>query len=348
MLTDIPQRRIDGIVAPYLSRRRNLSIALGIIRRGEQHVLGYGHEAAGETPPGDLIYEIGSVTKVFTASLLADLAREGVVRLDDPVRKFLPPGIRVPSFDGADITLEHLATHTSGLPRLPKNLKITGATRANPYANYSVDQMYAFLSSFRLSRRPPAPFAYSNLGYGLLGHALAAALGIGYEEAVRRRICVPLQMDDTRVELDAARRRRLRPGHSARGKPVPNWDIPTLAGAGALRSTAHDLLKFMAANLGLLRTPVAESLAICHQPRVAVDSRTHIGLGWLISEFHGHRLIWHNGATGGYSSYVGLIKEKGVGVCVLTNHSLSLLAAVGLTSAHADDIGRKVLQALLD
>lgn len=337
--------RVDAIVKPYISRRRNLSVAIGVIARGHRQVFGYGYGTGGETPAGDLLYEIGSVTKVFTASLLADLVREGRVNLDDPIGKFLPPSVKVPAYGGQEITLAQLATHTSGLPRLPKNLNLFKAG-ANPYAHYTVTHLYEFLSGYRLTRPLPAPFLYSNVGAGLLGHILALVLGVPYEEAIRQRICAPLGLKDTCIALDPDQKRRLVPGHSAGGRLVPNWDIPTLAGAGALRSTVHDLLTFLAANMGLVDTALIGSFSLCHVPRVRPMAQEEFGLGWAISSYGEGRLIWHNGATGGYNSYIGWIPENSVGVCVLTNHTVPLLAAIGLTKPQADAIALQVLKTL--
>ena len=185
------------------------------------------------------VFEIGSITKTFTASILADMVDHGEVRLDDPVAKYLPPSVRVPSRNGKQITLLDLATQSSGLPRMPSNF--TPKDSLNPYADYTVQQMYAFLSSYALTRDVGAEYEYSNLGVGLLGHALALKAGTSYEALVRQRILGPLGMHETAITLTPALRARLAPGHEIDGRVVPNWDLPTFAGAGALRSTVRDM-----------------------------------------------------------------------------------------------------------
>jgi len=281
---------------------------------------------------GDTVFEIGSVSKVFTSLVLADMAQRGEVKLDDPIAKYLPPSVKVPARKGKQITLVDLATHTSGLPRLPDNFE--PADNTDPYADYSVQQMYDFLSNYTLMRDIGAKYEYSNFGAGLLGHILALRAGTNYEALVRERICRPLGMTDTAVTLSPAMKARLAQGHNAAGRAVPEWHLPTLAGAGGIHSTLNDLLKLAAASLGLLDTPLGKAIALAETPRRDADSATtQIGLAWHITKRFGSELIWHNGATGGYHSYIGLDKEKKRAVVVLANSSSSI-----------DDIGQHLLE----
>jgi D-alanyl-D-alanine-carboxypeptidase/D-alanyl-D-alanine-endopeptidase len=208
---------------------------------------------------GDTVFEIGSVTKVFTSLLLADMVQRGEVALTDPVAKYLPPGIKMPERGGRQITLQDLATHTSGLPRLPPNL--APKDPANPYADYSVEQLYQFLSSYQLTRDIGSQYEYSNLGGGLLGHALARRAGMDYGALVRSRICEPLEMKSTGITLSAGMKARMAVGHDRSLDAVENWDLPALAGAGGLRSTANDLLTFLAANLGYTKSVLAPAMS---------------------------------------------------------------------------------------
>ena len=215
------------------SGKHGSGIVVGLLdARGTRRIVAVGVD-------GSQVFEIGSITKAFTASLLADMAARGEVRLDDPVAKYLPPSAHVPSRNGKQITLVDLATQSSGLPRLPTNL--APRNPANPYADYSVEQLYAFLSGYELPRDVGATYEYSNLGMGLLGHALALKAGTSYENLVNRRLLTPLGMRETAITLSPALRARLAPGHDGEGNVVPNWDLPTLAGAGAVRSTAFDM-----------------------------------------------------------------------------------------------------------
>ncbi len=239
----------------------------------------------------EAIYEIGSITKVFTAVLLADMVNRGEVALADPLAKFLPKSVKVLERNGKQITLQDLATHRSGLPRLPTNLAPKDPT--NPYADYTVENLYTFLNSYALPRDIGAQEEYSNLGMGLLGHALALRAGKGYEALLRERILTPLSMTSTVITLTPALRARLAPGHDAKGAPVPNWDLPTLAGAGAIRSSVNDMLKFAGAACGIQQTPLAAAFAVSQGP---------VRLAWQQSTRFPEPVLWHNGGTGGYMS----------------------------------------------
>ncbi len=277
------------------------------------------------------VFEIGSITKAFTTSLLQDMVERGEVRLDDPVTKFLPRSVRMPARNGRQITLLDLATQVSGLPRMPSNF--APRDQANPYADYSVQQMYAFLSSYELTRDVGADYEYSNLGMGLLGHVLALKAGSSYEDLVRRRILGPLGMRETAITLTPALRARLAPGHDAGGAVVPNWDLPTLAGAGALRSTAPDMLTFLAANLDSAATPLSRTLRKTHGGRHATNNAAlQVGLGWHILSRPVGKIVWHNGGTGGYRSFIGFDPARRLGVVVLSN-----------ADASVDDFGFHVL-----
>ena len=327
----------DGAVTAILKERvdsgRSSGIVVGLAQRAGRRVVAYGNAGpAGKPLDGDSVFEIGSVTKVFTAALLADMVRRGEVKLDDPVSKFLPPTVRVPARKGKQITLLDLATQTSGLPRVPANM--TPKDRQNPYADYSVQQMYDFLSHYELPRDIGEKYEYSNLGFGLLGHALALKSGMSYEELLRKRILEPLGMKDTAIILSPAMRARLAPGHDAAGAAAANWDLPALAGAGALRSTVNDMLKFLAANLGAGEGPLGPALQETHRIRHATDnSDMDIGLAWQVFHNFGTDLVWHNGGTGGYHSWIGFVKSRGTGAVVLADSAASI-----------DDIGFHLLQ----
>jgi len=164
----------------------------------------------------------------------------------------------MPERNGKAITLLDLSTHSSGLPRIPRNLNPKDP--ANPYADYRVDDLYQFLSSYELPRDAGSEVEYSNLGGGLLGHILAHRAGTDYETLVRVRITDPLGMPDTGITLSSSRKRRMATGHNAMLAPVSNWDFATLAGAGALRSSANDMLTFLEAFLGYRETPLAPAM----------------------------------------------------------------------------------------
>jgi CubicO group peptidase (beta-lactamase class C family) len=225
--------------------------------------------------------------------------------------------VTVPSRGGRQITLQDLATQTSGLPRLPTNLAITDPS--NPYAGYTVDQLYAFLNGYTLTRDPGSQFEYSNVGVGLLGHALALRAHKSYEELVRERILAPLDMTSSAITLTPYMARNFASGHNADGTIVSPWDLPTLAGAGALRSSITDMLAYARANLDDEDGPLQQAMATARSPRERIDAQTQIGLTWFTQRTGDHDIVWHDGGTGGFSSFIGLDEARETAIVVLSN-----------------------------
>jgi len=302
--------------------RESLGYVAGIIDAGGRRLIAVGQSDApdGRLLDGDSVFEIGSITKVFTSLLLVDMAQRGEVALDDPVAKYLPPEGRPRAFDGKPITLLDLATYTSGLPRSPGNFH--PGDEKNPYADYTVAQLYQFLAEFSPLYYPGSHYEYANLGFGLLGHALALRAGRGYEELVVSRICAPLGMDDTRITLTPDMRQRLVPGHDFDLHKAPNWDIPTLAGAGALRSTANDLFRFLDACQGRRQTSLARAITSLLNVRRQTDSKDlYAAAGWFVQTEYGDELVWKDGGTGGYATFIGYSTRSGMAALLLSNAS---------------------------
>jgi serine-type D-Ala-D-Ala carboxypeptidase/endopeptidase len=328
---DIRKTLVDRIDA----QKQGVGIVVGLIDANGRRIVAYGQSAIGSGQPvtADTIFEIGSMTKVFTALVLADMAQKGEVALTDPVAKLLPSSVKMPARGDRVITLEDLATHTSGLPRLPSNL--APKDPKNPYADYTPVELYAFLSSHELTRDIGSRYEYSNLGGGLLGHALSIRAGLPYETLVRTRILEPLGMKSTSTRLSQAATGRLAKGYDANLQPAANWDFSALAGAGALRSTANDLLTFLSAAIGLTKTPLSNAMAAMTSVRRKTElPNVEIALGWHISKIDGREIVWHNGGTGGYRSYMGYDPQRRFGVVVLSNTS---------TPSGVDDLGLHLL-----
>jgi serine-type D-Ala-D-Ala carboxypeptidase/endopeptidase len=313
--------QIEAILKQRINReKQSPGIVVGIIDPQGQRIISYGQLSTTKTDriDGNTLFEIGSITKVFTALALMQLSEQKDLRLDDPIAKFLPPTVKTPEFNGKAITLLTLATHTSSLPRLPDNF--TPADNQNPYADYKVDQLYSFLSSYKLPREIGSKYEYSNLGAGLLGHLLSLKADLDYETLISKQITQPLQMQDTRIHLTPDQTNRFATGHDRRNRAVPYWDLPTLTGAGSLRSSGNDLLKFLAANLDLNPSPINASLQKTHLIQRQIDSpNMAIALGWHVFKLKGSEIICHEGGTGGFRSFIGFSKTQRLGIVVLGN-----------------------------
>jgi D-alanyl-D-alanine-carboxypeptidase/D-alanyl-D-alanine-endopeptidase len=324
---------LHGILVNRVDEEKKaVGIVVGTIDQSGRHVTGYGKIAKDrdQVPDGNTVYEIGSITKVFTSLLLADMVERGEVKLDDPVSKYLPKTVKMPSRSGREITLLDISEQRSGLPRMPSNIK--PADLQNPYADYDPAKLYAFLSGYTLTRDPGEKYEYSNLAVGLLGHVLSLRSGMSYEQLVRKRILDPLGMSSSSITLSPDQKNRLAPGYDGSLKPVKNWDLDALAGAGALRSTANDMLKFLAANLELTDTPLKAAMRRMRSVRKDAGSpNVDIAMGWHIFKQYGD-IFWHNGGTAGYRTFAGFDPAKKTGVVVLCN-----------TFFDIDDIGRHVL-----
>jgi serine-type D-Ala-D-Ala carboxypeptidase/endopeptidase len=318
------QRDGVGIVVGVVDHTGNRVVAHGRFKRGGRRLV-----------DRDTVFEIGSITKVFTSLLLSDMALRGEVALDDPVAKHLPDGVTVPERGGRRITLADLATHTSGLPRSPTNL--APKDPSNPYDDYTVEQLYAFLSGYALTRDIGVEYEYSNLGAGLLGHVLARRRSTDYESLAKELIAGPLGLDDTSIQLSGEQRKRLSHGHDAEGRPTSNWDLrEAAAGCGALRSTTDDLLAFLSVALGYEGAPLKSAIdaQLAYPTRPTPQEGLSVGLGWHVIDNEHGQVVWHNGGTGGYRTFMGLNRARGWGVIVLTNAA---------TSRGGDDIGMHIL-----
>ena len=346
------QQDIDVLVAPLIGDGWMMGLVVGVIDGERTEVFAYGQRSADDPrpPDADSIFEIGSVTKVFTGLLLADAVRRGELSLDMPVAALLPDeAVVAPRADELAITLLDLSTHTSGLPRLPPNMD--PADWQDPYQDYTEARMYRALAAMSLTHKERTPYAYSNLGVGLLGHVLGLAAGKNYESLLQRRIAKPLHLGVTRIQLDDERHMRFVQGHDADLTAVPPWNLGALQGAGALRSSAHDMLAF--GRVFLERTTeddgggdpellgLEQSAAMTLVPRRSTDSDGYmVGLGWHIDMDEG---VWlHTGQTGGYAASLSVIPERGQVVVLLTNTATGLVA--GLAQRVRDLIAGRPVQ----
>lgn len=308
-------------VSPYA--RHYVGLEVGIVVGDEDAAVGFGRIGRdGAVPDRHTSFQIGSVTKVFTALLLADAVHRGEVTLDAPLSSLIPEAASHPA--GRPITLLDLATHCSGLPRLPPGLwRRSLRDRSDPYASFTTGDLIEALA--RRPRRAPTERArYSNFGTGVLGVALSRAAGTTYQELVAKRICAPLGMHETGVTaVDGVA--NVAGGHTRRGAPTVDWQLPALEGAGALRSSVADLLVFLSAHLHPDASPLAAPLRAVVEPRRSAGRHLEIAMGWhVLSDREGGRLWWHNGGTGGFFSFVGMDPASRTAVAVLANSARSV------------------------
>lgn len=307
---------IKTMLRDYIeSDKGGVGIVVGIVDEHGARVVSHGKLDNGtdRNVDGDTLFEIGSVTKVFTGLLLQDMVERGEMKLDDPVQKYLPASVKMPMYKGKEITLLHLATHTSSLPRMPDNLS-PRSWRDPDQADYAVEQMYAFLSHYKLRQAPGTREEYSNLGMQLLGHVIALKAGKDYEALILERICRPLGMDSTRIALTPELKSRLAIGHAIPGRPVDGMNFLFLPGAGGLRSTANDLLKFVSAYALAAPSPLSplmEKAEAFH----SLESGARLMLVWGSD----NTVFGHNGGTYGYTAVLGFDVKRRRGVVVLSN-----------------------------
>ncbi len=324
----------DAAIRKILQDRVHSERATGLVVRvldgDAKRVISYGSSGTDRPLDGDTV-EIGSITKVFTAALLSDITRRGEVKLDDPISKYLPGNVRAPSRNGRHITLVDLATQTSGLPRLPDTWRRairqtpTPTTRSTSCTSFSPDTRSPATSARSTSTRTLAS-AFSAIS--------SPAAGSSYEQLLTKRILIPLQMPDTAITLSPAMRGRLAAAHDESGAPVSGWDLPALAGAGALRSTVHDMLKILATNLGKGDPAIVAVLSETHGARHATGQPgLEIALAWHVLHPFGGELVCHNGGTGGFHSWIGFASKKRVGAVVLSN-----------SAGDIDDIGIHIVE----
>jgi serine-type D-Ala-D-Ala carboxypeptidase/endopeptidase len=322
----------EASVKPYLAEHPYAAVTVGIVDAEGTHVFGFGQLKKNDPksqPEGKTIYQIGSITKTFTTTLLAEQVLAGRMKLGDAAQKYLPAELVLPREKDREITLEELATHHSGLRSLPLVIElftIGAGSVKDPYALLSWEQVAKMLPTMWLSSPIGSKYQYSNLAMGLLGQTIVTVTkSANYEELVTREITKPLGMPDTRIMLNDEQMARRARAHLAGGKPGVAWHFGSLEGCGALYSTVDDLLIYAAANLGLKNTPLAEAMKLAQTPRPDYPwPGGDMGLGWHEFKYHNIPMIWHNGGTGGYTSMLALLPTKKMAIVMLSNSGASI------------------------
>ena len=302
------------------------SLFVGIVDEDGTDYFYYGNiEKEGLSIDESTIFEIGSVTKVFTSLVLADMVEKGELNLDDPIDKFLPEHVNAPSRNGKNITLLDLATHTSGLPRWPDDFPLTDAEEQ---LDFDRDEMYDYISNVELSRDIGSQYEYSNIGVSLLGHILSLQSNQSYEDLIKERVFDKFGMKNTCIKQCDSLRDKFANPHLMW---FPSSEInlsDDLAGAGEIRSSGKDMLEFLSYAMNLKDSDLINSFKISQEPRQKVDENISVGLGWHTTQKDSQTVIWHNGATNGFASFVGFDPESNHGVVVLTN-TLNIVDEIG-------------------
>jgi len=320
--------------AGYLvDANRIAGAAVGVVVDGETSTYFFGETklGSGTKPDGDTYYEIGSITKTLTAALLAlAVAQDDGLTLDTPAGTLLPEGYVLPAFEDRAITLGDLAAHTSSLPRLPSNL---GLWPLDPYGRYTMADLKVFLDTYALEVAPGTRYEYSNLGASMLGIALAHRADTTYDALLTQAVLAPLGMSESVVTLTGAQRARLAAPYVARalgGDCLPprnsvNWNLGIFAPAGGVKSTLNDMLKYLAASMTPEGTALAPAAPLLYTSRFQVADTMQVALGWHTMTGSGGApdIIWHNGGTGGYSTFLGFFRGTRTGIVLLANTSVS-------------------------
>lgn len=321
--------KIDEIVSRHIKAGEVVGLEIGVIIKGGQpQTFDYGEvlKRSGQTPSPSTLFQIGSITKTFTGVVLALFVERGIVRLDDPLQKYVPSGIQVPSYNGRQIQLVDLATHTSGLPR--------NAPMRPRQHELSLDAMYKLLNEAKLGSEPGQQYLYSNWASALLAEALVRSNAKDYQTLLEQEVLAKLGMGETTLRPSPDGEARIAQGYAKDGYPaawnLPNW--PAFNGAGALYSSMTDMLKYLSFNLGLTQTGLNSILSVAHQPRARGLTPSHnVGLAWEIHVYPKSNLtiIEKLGGTLGFGSYMGFIRGQPTGVVVLANSVTTGVSQIG-------------------
>ena len=320
---EIISSQVKSFILDQIVNKSKAAIVIGFVDPNGTRIFSFGNMSTRHNIPvnENTLFNIGSITKTFTTLLLADMVKQGLVNLTDPIERYLPSSVKVPEFNGQKITLEHLATHTSGLPEFPPNLL---DNNGNIIESYNANQLYQALSNTKLTRAPGSQFQYSSFGMGLLGQILSLKAGVSYNQLVKDRILNVLGMNDTKITLSQNEINNSFPVGHRGGKEITTPKIPMiLADAGAYHSTAPDMLKYISANLGLIHTKLDDAMKLQHLIRHTgvnanpMNYTEYVGLGWRILTNFGTEVIAHTGAINGWNANVAFVPSKQIGVVAL-------------------------------
>jgi len=322
------EERIDKQVADIIKKEQLKGLVIGVFKKGEFYIKGGGlTKEGGEIPNGKTLFEIGSIGKLFCASALQLGVAKGDFDWQDSIAVYLnSDDLMVAPTCGAKLV--HLATHTSGFPRIPQLLMDQVKNMENPYMDMSIEDVYKYLSTCS-ENKPVGKYEYSNFGMGLLGHIQELKYGKNYEQIIKERICQPLQMKDTTITLKSDQQNNTAQPHDEKGKPTPIWKDKVLTGAGSFLSTVEDMLKFIQANLDQEHHAISPQLIACQQPQLKGEMGLgwHFGNSWMDKLMRVNGYLWHNGGTGGSCSFLAIDPTHQIGLVMFSNSAKDITSS---------------------
>ena len=313
---------VKNVIRENVDNGKHQSFFVGIIDGENVDYYHYGTvEKNGKEIDKNTIFEIGSISKVFTTLILADMVEKNEISLDDPIGKFLPEKVKTPSKNGKQITLLDLARHTSGLPTFPDDFPLWDVNKHNEYDR---EKMYDYLERFEPSREIGSQFEYSNMGNSLLGHILSLHADKNYEELLKERILGKLEMESTCIKQCDHLRERFATPHLL-GEQIEEINLSKdMVSAGEIRSSGKDMLVFLFYAMGQKDSSLKNAFELAQSSNFKANDDMSIGLAWITSENEGQKIIWHNGGTNGFSSFLGFDPESKQGILILTNSRLNV------------------------
>lgn len=315
-------KTVNSLLKPFM-QPNTVGVSIGVLKGDKKYYYNYGEaeKGSGIAPKQSTIYEIGSISKTFTATLLADAVSQGKIKLDDPVNKYLPDSVPAVAYNGTPVTILSMINHSSGIPRMPNNFDFN-AGFDDPYKDYDNQKLFSFYKNFKPARKVGDEYEYSNLAVGTIGVILEKINGTNYEDLLFKTICKPLNMHDTREYLRTEDSVRFAKGYDNSQYAAP-WNFKAFMGAGGIRSTAEDMLLYAQAQLGAAPPQLYKDIQLTHTPTFTKGNTT-VAMAWHIIKPGNDELLFHNGGTGGYRSYLAINPQKKFAVVMLSNTTISV------------------------
>lgn len=322
-LRSAQDKAVDSIAKSYLGQAGTEGMSIGILKNGKTYFYGYGDadKTKHYIPASNTIFELGSISKTFTATIVALAIGEGRIKLDDPVNKYLPDSIPSLQFNDRVVTIKDLLNHTAALPRMPADFQ-DGRRDERGIIVYPIEKFFSWLKGLKLTREPGLKSEYSNAGLALASTVMQRIYNMTYEQMVQQFIAQPIGMMDTRIDIRQQDSVRYAKGYTEDGSyHFPRNLPPIYQGAGGLRATADDMLKYAKAQWDAPNKKLEKAIQLTHDTTFS-DKNFHIGMAWVLLKYGNLDVIFHNGATGGFRSYLGVAPDKQLAVIVLVNSTL--------------------------